>query len=190
MQLLGTGFLVTLIAAATLSLLPTGTFALDPAASRVEFFVNDNRGGFTGYEPTLEATAVVHERDWTFDADVEVRIDARKITTNSSVRDGQMHRDFLETARFPTITLVGSARLVDTPRAGPFDAILRGRLTIKDQTREVEVPLRVIALRDVYLIEGKATIRLSDFRIPIPRFLFFVAEDPVNVTLKVRLLAR
>jgi len=181
---------LALIAAATLSLLPTGTFALDPAASRVEFFVSDNRGGFTGYAPTAEATAVVHERDGTFDADVAVQIDARKITTNNGIRDGQMHRDFLQTARFPTITLVGSARLVDTVRAGPFGVMLRGRLTIKDQTRDIQIPLRVIALRDVYLAEGKATMRLSDFRIPIPRFLFFVAEDPVNVTLKVRLLAR
>ncbi len=179
-----------LVAAAQLSLLPTGTFAIDPSASHVEFLVNDNRGGFTGVASAVEATAVVREREGTFDADVVVQIDARSITTGIGLRDRQMHRDFLETERFPFITLAGAARLVDQPRAGPFRVMLTGRLTIRDQTRDVQVPLRVIALRDVYLAEGQATIRLSDFRIPIPRFLFFVADDPVMVILKVRLVAR
>ncbi len=190
MSLLRSASAVALVAAATLSLLPTGTFATDPAASRVEFFVNDNRGGFTGVAPAIEATAVVREREGTFDADVVVRIDARTITTGIGLRDRQMRQDFLETERFQFITLTGSARLVDQPRAGPFRVMLTGQLTIKDQTREVQVPLRVIALRDVYLAEGQATIRLSDFRIPIPRFLFFVADDPVSVSLKLRLMAR
>lgn len=178
------------VAAVTLSLLPTGTFTLDPANSHLEFFVNDNRGGFTGVAPALEATTVVRERDGTFEGEVTVRIDARAISTGSSLRDRQMHQDFLETARFPTITLTGVARLLDPPRAGAFRVMLTGRLTIKDQTRDVQVPLSVIALRDVYLVEGKATIRLSDFRIPIPRFLFFVADDPVAITLKLRVVAR
>jgi hypothetical protein len=34
------------------------------------------------------------------------------------------------------------------------------------------------------------TLRLSDYRIPIPRFLVFVAEDPVEVALRLRLVPR
>src|SRR2546426_12270138 len=40
-----------MLAAAALSLLPTGPFVLDRAASHLEFFVKDNRGGFTGVAP-------------------------------------------------------------------------------------------------------------------------------------------
>ena len=179
-----------LVGAAQLSLLPTGTFAIDPSASHVEFVVNDNLGGFTGVASAVEATAVVRERDGTFDADVVAQIDARSITTGLGLRDRQMHQDYLETERYPSITLAGAAQLIDQPRAGPFRVMLTGRLTIRDQTRDVQMPLRVIALRDAYLAEGQTTIRLSDFRIPIPRFLFFVADDAVRVILKVRLVAR
>jgi hypothetical protein len=57
-------------------------------------------------------------------------------------------------------------------------------------TREIEIPLRVTALADSYLAEGQATLRMSDFRIPIPRFLVFVAEDPVQISLRLRLIPR
>jgi len=178
-----------LVTVAQLSLLPTGTFAVDPSTSRVEFFISDTLGGFTGVAP-VEGTAVVRELEDTFTAEVVMRFDARLITTGMALRDQQMHRDFLETERFPFITFTGTARLVDQPRAGPFRVMLTGQLTIRDQTRDVQIPLRVIALRDVYLAEGQATIRLSDFNIPTPRFLFLVADDPVAIKVKVRFVAR
>lgn len=180
----------TVLLGAVLSLLPTGTFAIDPAGSRVEFFVTDNRGGFTGVAPDVDATAVVGEHDGTFVSEVTVRVDARTMTTGSSLRDRQMRRDFLDAERFPLITFKGTATLLDRPSATPFRALLKGQLTIKETTHDIEVPLRVIALRDVYLAEGQVTVRMSAFQIPIPRFLFFVAEDPVVITLKVRFAAR
>lgn len=177
---------VPLAIAAALALLPTGTFGLDPDGSRVEFIVKDNRGGFTGVVHDVEVTATVREQGDTFVADVEARIDARTMTTGIGLRDRQMHRDFLQTDRFPFITFRGSASPVDRPSALPFRVLLKGRLTVKETTHEIEIALRVTALRDTYLAEGRVTIRMSDFQIPIPRFLIFVAEDPVDVILKLR----
>jgi len=180
--------LMALLAAA--SLIPLGTFGLDGERSRVEFHVRDNRGGFTGTVRDVDARIVVREQDERFAAQVEVRVDARTLTTGNGVRDRQMRRDFLLTDRFPAITFRGAAAALARPGALPFPASLRGDLTIKDVTREVEIPLRVTALADSYLAEGQVTVRLSDFRIPIPRFLVFVAEDPVQITLRLRLLPR
>lgn len=175
-----------LFVAAALALVPIGTFEIDRSASRVEFFVKDNRGGFTGIVRSLSAAATVREQGNSFVGDVEVQIDARTITTGIGMRDGQMRRDFLETDRFPFITFRGSVAPADRIGALPFRAIMRGLLTIKQTSREVEIPVRVTALRDTYLAEGQVTIKMSDYRIPIPRFLIFVAEDPVTITLKVR----
>jgi polyisoprenoid-binding protein YceI len=182
--------LLTSVLLAAASLVPVGTFGLDDQQSRVEFHVRDNRGGFTGVARDIDARISVREQGDEFTGAVEVRIDARTMTTGIAVRDRQMRRDFLATDRFPRIVFRGTA----TPRARPgalaFPAVLRGDLTIKDVTKEVEIPLRVTALADSYLAEGQVTVRMSDFEIPIPRFLVFVAEDPVQVSLKVRLVSR
>lgn len=178
---------VALAILTALALVPLGTFTVDPASSRVEFLVRDNRGEFTGVAHVVEARATVREQNESFGAEVEVRIDARRITTGIGVRDTQMRRDFLQTDRFPFITFKGAAIPRGRPGALPFPAVLRGALVIRDVTREVEIPVQVTALADAYLAEGQVTLRMSDFGIPIPRFLIFVAEDPVLVRFKVRL---
>lgn len=179
-----------ILVAAALSLLPTGRFALDPSASHVEFFVKDNRGGFRGVAPDVQVSAVVREVDGTFAAEIEVQVDARSITTGSGLRDGQMRREFLLTDRFPMITLRGTVMPIEPVTKIAFHAIAHGQLTINDVTRGIEFPVRIIALRDSYLVDGQVTIKMTDFRIPIPRFLIFVAEDPIDVTMQIRLVAQ
>src|SRR2546427_4593473 len=100
-----------MLMAAALSLLPTRPLVLDRAASHLEFFVKDNRGGFTGVAPDLQAQAVVREQDGTFAADLIVRVDARSITTGSGLRDNQMRREIRQTERDPESTSRGALRV-------------------------------------------------------------------------------
>jgi polyisoprenoid-binding protein YceI len=169
-------------------LLPVGVFRVEPGRSRVEFVMRDNRGGFTGITDRIDGAATVVQSDAdSFSATVDARIDARALGTGNSIRDGQMRREFLQTDRYPFITVRGSATNRERPGAAPFRAWLRGTATIRGVTRELEMPLTVIALADEYRAEGEVTIRLSDFGIPTPRFLVFVAEDPVTVRVRVAL---
>src|SRR3989442_4819208 len=103
-----------ILVAAALSLLPTGPFILDRAASHLEFFVKDNRGGFTGVAPDLQAQAVVREQDGTFAADVIVGVDARSIATGSGLRDNQMRRGSLPDDPYPHVTLPRAGQPVGT----------------------------------------------------------------------------
>jgi polyisoprenoid-binding protein YceI len=169
------------------TLLPVGVFRVEPGESRVEFVMRDNRGGFTGATDRVEGTATIRADGETFAAAVEARVDARALVTGNGIRDGQMRRDFLRTEQHPFITFRGTAVLRDRPTAGTMRATLRGTLTIRETSREVEIPLEVVALADEYRASGEVTVRLTDYGIAIPRFLIFVAEDPVLVRLRVRL---
>jgi len=177
---------VWLLVAAATTFLPVGGFEIDRGASRIEFLVKDNRGGFTGVVRDLSASVVVREQGAAFTGEVQVQIDARTMTTGVSLRDNQMRRDFLETDKFPFITFRGTIAPVDRVGALPFRCTMKGVLAIKQVMQEIEIPVRMTALRDSYLADGQVTIKMSDFKIPIPRFLIFVAEDPITITLKVR----
>jgi polyisoprenoid-binding protein YceI len=169
------------------TLLPVGAFQIEPGASRVEFLVRDNRGGFTGSTDRVTGTVHVRQVDGeAFAATVEARVDARALSTGIGLRDAQMRRDFLQTDRFPHIVFRGAVAARGRVTALRVPAVARGTLTVRDVTREVEIPLEVTALGDEYLATGETTIRLSAFGIPVPRFLLFVAEDPVTVRLQVR----
>lgn len=179
----------TVMAAVTLAVapLPTGDFAIRHPEDSVEFFVRDNRGGFTGRTSEITGTVAVRERVEGYAADVAARIDARTIRTGSGLRDGQMRSaQFLHTEEFPFISFRGTAT-ADTPEGTRFKGLLRGRLTIKEVTRAVEVPLEISVDDGTYVARGEVVVRITEFDIPIPRFLIFVAEDPVTVKLRIRL---
>ncbi|MBI4277593.1 MAG: YceI family protein [Armatimonadetes bacterium] len=175
-----------LAAGAGAQVLATGTFLILPGESRAEFFVADNRGGFTGYTTRVSGTVKVHQLpDGTFNADVQATVDARTITTGIGLRDRQMHRDVLKTEAYPVMAFRGSVTLVAVTLGRPLAARVRGRLTVRDASREVDFPARILALRDEYVGEGEFVVRMSEFGIPVPRFLVFVAQDPVQVRVKV-----
>lgn len=179
------GLLLTVLTAAV----PTGAFEIS-SQSRVEFVMKDQRSVITGTTDDVAGAINVRQSGDEFIADVEARINARAITTGISLRDGQMRGErFLNTERFQFITFRGSVSSRD-PRPGQFAATLRGRLTIKEVTRDVEVPLQVTALENSYQARGETVVKLSDFGIPLPRFLWLVAEDPVTVRLRINLRSR
>lgn len=175
-----------LLAALTAAAVPTGTFEIAPQ-SRVEFVMKDQRSVFTGTTDDVAGVINVRQSGDEFTADVEARINARAITTGISIRDGQMRGErFLNTGRFQFITFRGSVSARE-PTPAQFAATLRGRLTIKEVTRDVEVPLQVTAQENGYQARGETVVKLTDFGIPLPRFLWLVAEDQVTVKLRVNL---
>lgn len=175
-------------AQAQIILLPTGTFEIVAGDSRVAFFVPDNRGGFTGHttQVTGRVTVGVPEDAETYHAQVTAAVDARSLTTDNELRDAAMRATFLQTDPYPAITFVGTV----TARPGlgihPFPSAVHGTLTIRNVTREIEFPATVTALATEYLVDASTPVRMADYGIPNPRFLFFVAHDPVTVTLHIR----
>jgi polyisoprenoid-binding protein YceI len=174
--------------AAPMLQLPAGPFEIVPGDSSVTFFVPDNRGGFTGHTTRVTGRVSVDPPSdaEAYTAQVTAAIDARAITTDNPIRDGTMRAAFLRTAQYPTMTFAGT--ITARPGLGihPFPAAVRGRLTIRDATREMEFPATVTALAHEYLADASTSVRMADYGIPYPRAFIFVARDPVTVKLHIR----
>lgn len=168
------------------AVIPAGAFAIVPGQSSVTFAVPDNRGGFSGHTAQVSGRVDIEGGPGeTYTARITGSIDARSLTTNNGVRDSAMHATSLETAKYPTITFTGTATAKPGLGVHPFPAAIRGRLTIKDVTREAEFTGTVVALANQYVADATATVRMADYGIPYPRTFIFVARDPVTVTLHI-----
>ena len=167
-------------------LLPTGTFGIVSGETSAVFFVPDNRGGFTGRTTRVSGRVGVAQSSGTdYAADINATIDTATITTQNGLRDAAMQAAYLRTAQFPKITFVGTASARPGLGVAPFPAEIRGKLTLRDVTRDEQFTATVTALSRSYVADAKTQLRMADYQIPYPRAFIFVARDPVTVTLHI-----
>jgi polyisoprenoid-binding protein YceI len=131
---------------------PTGsaTWTVDRNHSQVSFVV---RHFFTPVRGKFDSVAVT----MTFDPDdpaasaVEASIVVGSVTTGNERRDNDLRSaNFFEVAKYPLMTFKSSAVRV----VGPDQYVAVGILTIKDVSKEVELPIRFLGRQDVPTRDG------------------------------------
>lgn len=131
-----------LLLLAVLTALPAlanaATWKIDPDHAFIEFkvrhlMVSSVKGVFTNVDGTIEADDADLAK-----ARVSVTIDTASIDTNNAKRDEHLRSpDFLDVAKFPTMTFVSKQVLLDNGKVGK----VIGDLTIRGTTREVTLDI-------------------------------------------------
>ena len=119
-----------------------------------------------------------------------VTADLTGLTSDSAGRDGQLSRQGLQTATYPTATFV-LGQPVDLGSLPPdgqvVTATATGQLTLHGQTRTVQVPLQVKRSGGVIAIAGSLPITFADYGIQPPTS-FAVLSVAGNGTMELQLL--
>lgn len=118
----------------------TTKLTIDPAHTQAEFAVKHMmfatvRGSFR----SLEGTIYLAPDDEIEESRVEARIDASSIDTGEDKRDEHLRSpDFFAVEQYPEITFESTS----VRRAEDGELVVSGDLTIRDETREVELDVR------------------------------------------------
>jgi polyisoprenoid-binding protein YceI len=118
---------------------------VDVPHTGIEFSVNHFftpvSGKFDDYQIDL-----TFDRENPANSSVEVRIDVQSINTGNERRDNHLlSGDFFEAEKYPHITF----RSEEVRAQGENELIARGPLTIKDKTHQVELPIRILGIKDI-----------------------------------------
>ena len=173
---------MTIVADTTVtSLIPTGSWSIDPVWSTLEFEVK-KIGLMTikGRVPGFEGTITGGEQPA-----IEGRVDATAITTFDETRDGHLQSpDFFDTERFPELRFESTA-----VRSSGDELVVEGDLTIKDVTKHVELEGRYVGAGiDAYGnerigVELAGTVDRNDFGLswnaPLPGGGFLLPNEVV-----------
>jgi polyisoprenoid-binding protein YceI len=122
---------MSILAESPVTVIPAGTWSIDPAWSALEFEVR-KLGLVTvkGRVPSFSGTISGGEN-----AAIEGAVDATSITTFESDRDAHLQSpEFFDTQRYPELRFASTS--VD---ASGDTIVVRGDLTIKDVTKPVEL---------------------------------------------------
>jgi polyisoprenoid-binding protein YceI len=170
---------MSIIAETSATQIPTGTWAIDPVWSSLEFEVRKIglipiKGRVPGFAGTIEGGE---------QPSIEGTVDASSITTFDETRDGHLQSpDFFDVERYPELRFESTAVDVEGD-----ELVVSGNLTIKGTTKPVE-------LRGTYLgagadpygndrigLELETTVDRTDFGLnwnaPLPTGGFLLPND-------------
>ncbi|HEX2484457.1 MAG TPA: YceI family protein [Myxococcota bacterium] len=119
------------------------SLAFQPDTTRVRFTL-----GATLH--TAEGSVRLSSGELRFDPDAgsargEIVLDAKSAETGSARRDANMHRDVLESAKYPTIVFRAESLDVSRRDASSADVVLRGTLSLHGQSRPFAIPAKLSA---------------------------------------------
>ncbi len=152
----------------------TGTWVLAAdGESFVGYRVKEELAGFgtftaVGRTQGVEATL---EFDGSAITDVQVTADLTGLTSDNSMRDGQLKRQGLETDTYPTATfaLTDPIELDGVPADGEtVTATAVGDLTLHGVTRSISIPLEGQFTNGYAVVVGSLDIAFADYQIPTP----------------------
>jgi polyisoprenoid-binding protein YceI len=158
-----------------------GSFA-DYTSSFVGYRVQEelaNIGAATavGRTPDVTGTLVL---DGTTIASVEVEADLTTLQSDNDMRDGQLARQGLETATYPTATFVQTdpIELETLPAEGEtISVIATGELTLHGVTNTVEIPLEAQLNDGVVTVVGSLDIAFADYGMSAPQSMMVLSID-------------
>ncbi len=158
---------------------------LDARQSQLRFDAKAFLHTFAGTTQDVVGSIRVTDLDRLSDAGACIRIDAASLTTGNTMRDRTMRADHLETAKYPTIdfSLLAVADVHRT--ADGWDFVATGTLALHGVKRQIVLPVRARQEGEAVRLTGRVPLQMSDYGIPIPRFLLLAVEDRVVVSFDV-----
>jgi polyisoprenoid-binding protein YceI len=149
------------------------SLTLDPAATKIAFTL-----GATLH--TAEGTIRLERGTLRFDPDSgtasgEIVVDAKSAETGSDSRDANMHRDVLESGRFPVIVFRPERLEVVARAATTADVKLHGRIEIHGGAHPLTIPAKLTA-------DGPRLRISASFRVP---YVEWGMRDYSNLVLRV-----
>jgi polyisoprenoid-binding protein YceI len=164
---------------------PGAFYRLVTGPSWVRFDAKAFMHDFAGKTSQVDGALRVGDAERLSQADACVRIDAASLDTGNSTRDGIMRSDHLETARFPTIDFLLTAVDGVTHQGETWEFTASGTLSLHGVSREIRLALRASQEGDAVRLAGRLPLKMTDYGIRIPRFLFLTVDDEVMVSFDV-----
>jgi polyisoprenoid-binding protein YceI len=153
---------------------------LDPAATKISISVHDVHGGVHGTFK-LKSGSVVFDRE-TGDASGEIIVDARSGETGNSSRDRKMHKDVLESARYPEITFTPKRLIGNVAAQGQSNIQVQGVFHIHSADHDLTMSMPVQVSGDQVTATTTFIVPYQAWGMKNPSMLFLRVDGNAEVS--------
>ena len=172
--------LATLFAGAASSSAQEREFQVDPSQSSVKFTLGDVLHTVRG---TFKVTHGDLQLDPTGKMSGEIAVDARSGDSGSGMRDRKMHKEILESERYPEISFRPDRVEGAILSSGASSIMVHGRFNIHGVDREITVPAQIDMNTDHWTANVHFTVPYQKWGMKNPSTLFLRVSDTVEIDL-------
>jgi polyisoprenoid-binding protein YceI len=155
-------------------------FQLDPAQTSVKFTVGDVLHTVNG---TFKLKRGSLQLDPSGKISGEIVVDATSGNTGNGMRDRKMHREVLESERYPEISFRPDRVEGPVAGSGRSSVMVHGSFNIHGVDREITVPAEVQVDTDHWTAKVHFTIPYQKWGMKNPSTLFLRVSDTVEIDL-------
>jgi len=159
-------------------------FAVLPARSTVRFELQATGHVVHGTSQQVSGSVSFDPENLSHKPAVSFRVQSATLETGNKSRDKKMREAHLETGRFPSIAFRATRldAIAPTLRDGETQEIkVTGVLSLHGVDHPIELPVRAVRKGSELQVTGQTTLKMSDYGIPLPGFLFLKTKDEVKV---------
>lgn len=150
----------------------------------VEFFSEASVESFSG-----KSNKVIGQINLA-DSTVDFYVDTNTLETGIKLRDEHMRENHLNTEEFPFIEFFGKLNGFDPAVKDTQRVSAVGNFTLRGVTKEIKVDAKAIMKGYNLYVFANWKIKLQDYNIPRPEFLFLKLSEEQKISLKVNLIRK
>jgi len=155
-------------------------FQFNPSQTSVKFTLSDVLHTVHG---TFKLKRGALEMDPQGKMSGEIVVDARSGDSGSGMRDRKMHKEVLESARYPEIAFRPDRINGEVPREGKASVSVHGLFSIHGADREITVPAQIEMSADHWTAAVHFTVPYEKWGMKNPSTLFLKVSDTVEIDL-------
>jgi len=128
--------------------------------SRVAFDGDSTLHSFTGTTSAVTGWIDCRFTELSVHTSASVAIDARTLDTDNAKRDREMHKDVLETKRYPTITFTAdkASQVKFYPSENRGEFLLHGVLDLHGKAKRIQFPVKAILEGETLTATGSVAL--------------------------------
>ena len=159
---------------------------LDLVSGEVTYHAQDQRERFTGRAP-IARLELTRDPQQLARLQLVVAVATGRFDSGNFIRDANARRTLFDSRTYPEATFTSPVEraFLQLADGESMRVTLEGELNIRGTTRRLAVPLTLARQGETLHAEGGFTVRLGDYDLPRPTFLWLQVEDEVEVSFRV-----
>ncbi len=160
-------------------------YNVDKSKNNLVKFISDAPiEDFEGVTDNIDGYVYLPDISNPSESELYFEVDLNTIDTGIGLRNRHMREDYLHTDKYRYTTYSGKFSEITKKDENNYDVAVSGEIFIHGVTKPLDVKGKMVKMGDVYKISTEFEVKLTDYNIEVPSFMFLKIDEVMQLILE------